>query len=315
MRNRRVERPALPPVKDNRPVSASFTVIALASRDHGDVAKWQAGLLRAIEATGRTAEIVGAIGDRCPGIHAALEAGRNRGTPLEIVTLHHWYDETVAVQAALRVASAPAIVTLGVGTTVDGRQLGDLLAALDRADLAVLASRRPVPLADRLARRLFGVPLAAPAHRLRAFRRSALERVADRSVAFPLLPLYAGWQGLRLAEVEPDDLPPRSGRWRTVIDGLSVMFLFVLLDFAKRPLRLFGLAGTLAFLVGLAITLPPVAARLLHGEALADDPALLPGLLLTALGLQSGIIGLVAELLVFMRSRALGDGAGGRIAG
>lgn len=297
-------------------MTASFTVIALASRDRGDVATWHTSLLQAVEATGRAAEIVYAIGDRCPGTLLALEAQGHQGAKVQIVTLTHWYDETAAVQAALRRTSAPAIVTLGVGTTIEGRRLGDLLAGLDRADLAVLASRRPEPLVDRLARHLFGVPLVAPGCRPRAFRRSALEQVADRSVEFPLLPLYAGWQGLRLAEIEPDDgVTPRPDRPRTVADGFSVVFLFASLSFAKRPLRLFGLAGMLALLVGLAITLPPVAARLLHGEALADDPALLPGLLLTALGLQAGVIGLVAELLVFMRSRALGDGGCGRIAG
>lgn len=305
-----------PVAKELGLLTASFTVIVLADRDRSDAMTWHDSLVRAIQETGRPAEVVYAISDRCKDVLVALDARCHQGTPLEIVTLAHWYDETAAIQAALQRAAAPEVVTVALGTTVDGKRLRDLLATLDQADLAVLMRGHPRPLVDKLAIRLFGAALASAGRQLRAYARPALERIVDRSVSFRLLTLYASWQGLRIGEVEAGGSSLlRTGPFRALVDGLSVLFLFALLDFAKRPLRLFGLVGACSLLLGLAITLPPVADRLLLDQALADDPALLPGLLLSALGVQCCVIGLVAELLVFMRSRALGDGAVGRVAG
>jgi hypothetical protein len=122
------------------------------------------------------------------------------------------------------------------------------------------------------------------------------------------MPLFAAWQGLLVREVEVRlAAPPRRPLLRCASLAVGMPFLYLLLSFTKRPLQLFGLAGAAALLAGLALTLPMVIARLFLGEALADQPALIPGLLLCALGLQCAVVGLVAELLIFARNRAVED--------
>lgn len=287
-------------------MSPSFTVIALAARDPRDSEAWLARLDRAIRRSGRAAEIVYAISDCCPALQEALAARQRAGARFELVTLTHWYDEAAAVQAGLARTGAPDVLTVQAGTALEGEHIIELLAALERADVALPQSGSR-PLLDALSTHLFGVGPGLAGRRLRACRRTALERVADRSVAFPLFDWYALWQGLRVEAVPLAGLRLRHGPFIGLRAGVSLLFLYALLDFAKRPLRLFGLCGVLAFAFGLALTLPPVIERLVHGQALADDPVLLPGLLLTALGIQCGVIGLVAELLVSVRSHLLGD--------
>lgn len=91
---------------------------------------------------------------------------------------------------------------------------------------------------------------------------------------------------------------------RRMIDLLTVFFL---IKFTKKPLRFFGLTGTVVLVTGLAITGYLVAGRLLFAMSLSDRPLFLIGILFVVLGLQIFAIGLVGELLIFTHARELKD--------
>ena len=80
-----------------------------------------------------------------------------------------------------------------------------------------------------------------------------------------------------------------------MLDLITVKFM---LNYATRPLQVFGLAGIISFFIGLVISGYLTILRLFYGEALSDRPILLLGVLLIMLGVQLVLMGLLGELIV-----------------
>jgi hypothetical protein len=299
------------------PSSIAITIIVLVARDRADLGPWHERLEAVLGEVGLPYEIIYAVSDRAPLATVEIESRRRTGGRVRTLLLSHWFDEAAAIERAGGLAGGELIAVLPAGGELAPEDLPCLLRELRACDLVL--ARRAGPLEgrlyrhaagaiDRMARRLFGIPLSDPACRTRALGRDALAAVGDRSVPYPLMPLFAAWQGLLVREVEVRlAAPPRRPLLRCAALPAGMPFLYLLLSFTKRPLQLFGLAGAAALVAGLALTVPMVVSRLFLGEALADQPALIPGLLLCALGLQCAVVGLVAELLIFARNRAVED--------
>jgi hypothetical protein len=85
---------------------------------------------------------------------------------------------------------------------------------------------------------------------------------------------------------------------RRIIDLLG---LFFLLRFTEKPLRFFGLLGSLLATVGGGV-LAVLLYQRLHGQGIADRPLLLLGVLLLVLGIQAVALGLVGEIIVHLHA-------------
>jgi glycosyltransferase involved in cell wall biosynthesis len=121
------------------------------------------------------------------------------------------------------------------------------------------------------------------------------------------LTVIAHQAGYRVAEVEVTHHPRMSGEskyglarfWRGFSDLMTVRFL---MSYENRPSHLFGGIGALSFVAGLVILLYMIGVKL-SGEAIGGRPLLLAGVLLTVVGLQLALFGLLAELVVHARNR------------
>jgi len=82
---------------------------------------------------------------------------------------------------------------------------------------------------------------------------------------------------------------------------IDVLGLFFLLRFTEKPLRFFGMVGSLLALTG-ALTLLVVGIQRLGGQELADRPLLLLGVLLLVLGAQAIALGLIGEIIVHLHA-------------
>jgi hypothetical protein len=78
-----------------------------------------------------------------------------------------------------------------------------------------------------------------------------------------------------------------------ILDLLTVKFL---LNYATRPLQIFGLVGISMGALGSVIMLYLAWVRLFGGQGIGDRPLLLFGILLVSSGLQLLTIGLLAEM-------------------
>ena len=82
---------------------------------------------------------------------------------------------------------------------------------------------------------------------------------------------------------------------------LDIAAFFFLAKFTEKPLRFFGLVGSVFFLAGAVTSLVLLVERL-GGRAIANRPLLLLAVLLVALGVQLMGLGLVGEIIVHLRA-------------
>jgi hypothetical protein len=82
---------------------------------------------------------------------------------------------------------------------------------------------------------------------------------------------------------------------------LDIATFFFLAKFTEKPLRFFGLIGSIFLGVGSLISLALLVDKI-AGEAIANRPLLLFGVLLIALGVQLIGLGLVGEIIVHLRA-------------
>jgi hypothetical protein len=109
--------------------------------------------------------------------------------------------------------------------------------------------------------------------------------------------------GVRVAEIPVNHFPRKHGRskyglGRTVKVFLDLITVKFLLDYATRPLQIFGLAGLLSFVAGTALAVYLTIQRLYFGVGLSNRPILLLAILLIMLGVQFIVMGLLGELIV-----------------
>ncbi|MBA3521228.1 MAG: glycosyl transferase family 2, partial [Gemmatimonadales bacterium] len=82
---------------------------------------------------------------------------------------------------------------------------------------------------------------------------------------------------------------------------LDVAAFFFLAKFTEKPLRFFGLVGSLSFAAG-AVAGAVLLVERLNGQGIANRPLLLLAVLLVALGVQLMGLGLVGEIIVHLRA-------------
>jgi hypothetical protein len=244
---------------------------------------------------------------------AALAA---RGEPVRILEVGQAVGEAALLRLAVAHCRGPIVVTLPSYRRVQASALPELIACVERgADLAVA---RRWPRRDSWINRLQNRAFHALVGRLtrgrirdvacgvQAMRREVLEEMPLYGDFFRFLPLLALRDGYRVEEVEspqhPGDLPTRvypPGVYvRRLIDILG---LFFLLRFTEKPLRFFGLLGSLLSVSG-GLILGLLLLQRLSGQGIADRPLLLLGVLLIVLGVQAIALGLIGEIIVHLHA-------------
>jgi hypothetical protein len=141
---------------------------------------------------------------------------------------------------------------------------------------------------------------------VRAMRRTVAEALPLYGDLHRFIPALALREGYRVDEIplaqHPSDARIRVYRpsvyFRRLID---IAAFFFLAKFTERPLRFFGLVGSVFLISGAALSLVLLVQRF-EGQGIANRPALLLAVLLVALGVQLIGLGLVGEIIVHLRA-------------
>ena len=245
-----------------------------------------------------------------------VRALARRGAPIRAVELAQASAEATLVKAGASVARGAILVTLPSYRRVEASALPTLIAQVEAGVDLALARRWPrrdswVNRAQNrvlhaLLGRLSGERLEDVACGVRAMRRELVDQITVYGDFYRFLPLFALREGYRVAEFPfPQHLKDRGRRiyapgvyLRRLIDVLGLYFL---LRFTDKPLRFFGLIGSIISLVGSCILVILVAQRL-AGSGIADRPLLLLGVMLVVLGTQAIALGLIGEIIVHLQA-------------
>jgi len=139
---------------------------------------------------------------------------------------------------------------------------------------------------------------------LKAYRREVVKSVSVYGELHRYIPLLAKWAGYRRITEKPVEHHPRKhgetkfGMERFIRGFLDLITVTFLTRFAVRPMHFFGTLGTLAFVLGLAISLWLSIEKIFYGVYLSDRPMLLFGALLILFGAQMFTTGLLGEMIV-----------------
>jgi len=246
---------------------------------------------------------------------ALAELSRENGT-VRVLSFARTFGETAALRLGIERSRGDVIVTLPAYFQVLPEGLGPLLDALQNgADMAV-ANRSPRvdSWLNRLQSLAFHRMLGGLADRrfhdiacgVRVIRRPVAEALPLYGDLHRFIPALALREGYRVDEV-PIPQHPNDARTRVYGPGvyvrrmLDIAAFFFLAKFTEKPLRFFGLVGSVFFGLG-AVTGVALLVDRIAGHGIANRPLLLLAVLLVALGVQLMGLGLVGEIIVHLRA-------------
>jgi len=253
--------------------------------------------------------------DRSPAILRELYE-RDRAH-VRVIQFRRNFGKTAALSAGFARAQGEILVTLDADLQDDPAELPRLLARLEEGyDLVgawrvkrqdPVSKRWPSRFANWTVSTLTGIRLNDLNCGFKVYRRPVVQDLRLYGELHRYIPVLAHWKGYRVAEVPVVHHPRRFGRSkfggrrfvRSYLDFLSVLFLTTYL---KRPMHLFGLAGSLFAAIGTVIMLYLAALWLIEG-GIGWRPLLFFGITALVVGIQLVSVGLLGEMLRHMAFR------------
>lgn len=248
------------------------------------------------------------------GLTAPLAGLVASGAPVRLIESGYSVGETKLLQMGAAASRGRIVITLPAYRQVEAAVLPALLRKIEQgADLAV-AWRFPrvdAPvnrLQNRLLHRILGSLSDDRIHDVacgvRAMRADFLREFPLYGDSARFLPLLAHREGYVVEQVKtPVHALAMGARVYApgvyLRRGIDVLGLLFLLRFTEKPLRLFGLVGSLVAALG-SIILAVIFLQRLAGQGAADRPLLLLGVLLLTLGIQAVALGLIGEMIVHL---------------
>jgi glycosyltransferase involved in cell wall biosynthesis len=244
---------------------------------------------------------------------ARLHAIASSDPRVRVIRFRRNFGQTAALSAGIDHATGEIIVPMDGDLQNDPRDIPALIAKLedgydvvsgwrvDRKD--PLHRRLPSQMANWLISRLSGVHLHDYGCSLKAYRRSVLEDVRLYGEMHRFVPIYASWNGGRVAEMPVTHHPRTRGRSnygmeRTIKVILDLIVVKFLASYATKPIYVFGGFGLLA-LVGATVVFGLMVYLKVTGlRSFIATPLPLVVVMLVLVGCLSVLLGLVAELTV-----------------
>ena len=243
---------------------------------------------------------------------AILDRLAEANARVKVLHLRRNYGQTAALMAAIQHSAGDIIVPMDGDLQNDPADIPRLIAKLDEGYDVVsgwrqdrrdrtLSRRLPSRLANRLASRISGVHLHDYGCTLKAYRRSVIENVKLYGEMHRFIPIYAAWQGGRVAELPVRHHARRHGTSkygisrapRVLLDLIVIRFLDRALD---RPIQFFGPVGLVSIFLALLAGLYALYLKIFENTSFIETPLPLLVALLALVGLLCIFMGLLAEL-------------------
>ncbi|MCP4423577.1 MAG: glycosyltransferase family 2 protein [Chloroflexi bacterium] len=273
-----------------------------------------AQLRDALDALEQNCEVILVDDGSTDGSFERLKEIRARDGRFRVIRLRRNFGQTAAFSAGFDFARGDIVVTMDGDLQNDPADIPLLLQKMDEGYDIVsgwrvnrrdkfLTRRLPSILANWLISRSTGIALHDYGCSLKAYRRNILDNTKLYGEMHRFIPALAHQMGVRVAEIPVNHSARRHGRSkyglsrtvRVILDLLTVKFL---LDFATRPMQIFGLLGLGSFATGSLLALYLTILRLFFNTPLGDRPILLLAVLLIVVGVQLIIMGLIGEMIV-----------------
>jgi glycosyltransferase involved in cell wall biosynthesis len=266
-----------------------------------------------LKGIGREWELILVNDGSSDGSAAALDKLALLDDHVKIVHLRRNFGQTAAMMAGIDFAHGEIIIPMDGDLQNDPEDIPNLLAKLEEGYDVVSGWRRgrkdakltrnfPSWLANRVISAISGVHLHDYGCSLKAYHKSVIKDVKLYGEMHRFIPIYASWQGARVAEIPVRHHARQFGKSkygleRTVKVVLDLIVVKFLATFAQKPMYIFGGIGLLSLGVSIASGVWALFLKFHSDISLVQTPLPLLFVMTAITGAMCILMGLLAELL------------------
>ena len=317
-------RPPRPLVPLDRPSESGpeLSVVIPLFNEEANVQPLLKELYGALEALGKSFEIICVDDGSQDGTWAVLEHAAAEHPELRVLRFRRNFGQTAAMSAGIEAARGAIIIPMDgdlqndpadierLLQRLEGRMVGQPTQPVDvvsgwRRDRQDREFGRKLPsrIANRLISAVSGLRLHDYGCSLKAYRRDVIQGVKLYGEMHRFIPVYASWQGARVAELVVNHRSRRAGKskyglgrtGKVLLDLLVVKFLA---SYTTKPIYLFGGFGLLSLALAVVSLVAALVYKLMGLKDLVQTPLPLLAVAFTLAGLLALLMGLLAELVV-----------------
>jgi glycosyltransferase involved in cell wall biosynthesis len=230
---------------------------------------------------------------------------------VQILQLRRNYGQTAALMAAFQHCTGQIIIPMDADGQNDPADIPRLLDKLSEGFDVVsgwrtprddrISRRLPSAVANRLISSLLGVALHDYGCTLKAYRREVIEDVRLYGEMHRFIPIYAAWEGARVAELPVRHHARQHGRSKYGLGRISRVFLdLVILYFIDRafdrPMQFFGKLGLACWGVASLTFVWAAVLKWYYGITLIQTPLPLLAAAIGPSGVLFVLLGIIAEV-------------------
>ena len=233
---------------------------------------------------------------------------------VQVIVFRRNYGQTAAIAAGIDHSDGDIVILMDADLQNDPADIPIMLAKLDEGYDLVSGWRKdrkdpflsrivPSRIANGLISWVTGVHLHDYGCTLKAYRREILSGFRLYGEMHRFIPAYACASGARVTEIVVHHHPRKFGKskygiertLKVLLDLLTVKFL---LSFSVSPIYIFGGVGIGMIFLSLVTLLFLAVRRIFFSTSVLGSPFFQLGVMVFALGFQTILMGLIAELLM-----------------
>jgi glycosyltransferase involved in cell wall biosynthesis len=239
----------------------------------------------------------------------------NQNTAVKGIRFRRNYGKSAALNAGFSLAQGDVVITMDADLQDSPDEIPELYQMiLDGEDLVSgwkkvrhdpITKTLPTKLFNWATRRMSGIKNLHDFNcGLKAYRLDVVKNIEVYGEMHRYIPVIAKWAGFtRIGEKVVEHRARKYGStkfgWERFVNGfLDLLSITFVSKFSKKPMHLFGLLGTLSFLVGFGIALKlAIDKYAYHVYNMTDRPLFYFGILAMILGTQLFVAGFLGELI------------------
>jgi len=248
--------------------------------------------------------------DRSSAILDEIAAEDNR---YQVIHFRTNYGQTAAMQAGFDHAEGDVIIPMDSDLQNDPDDIFRMLEKLDEGYDVVSGWRKDRKdkkitrvfvsrIANKIISWISGVSLHDYGCSLKAYGKDFVKGVRLYGEMHRFIPVYASWQGAKVAEIPVNHHPRVHGKsnyglervFKVILDLMVVKFLH---EYTHKPMYVFGGFGLVCFFLSIIAFIWMFWLRFFEGILLTGTPLPLVCLFMGSLGVISILMGLLAELV------------------
>jgi glycosyltransferase involved in cell wall biosynthesis len=245
-------------------------------------------------------------------LNLGLVAAKDRR--FKVVNFRRNYGQTAAMMAGIDYATGEIIIGLDGDLQNDPTDIPRLVAKLgegydvvsgwrlNRKD-ATFRRNLPSRIANRLISWISGVRLHDYGCTLKAYRKDVVKNVRLYGEMHRFIPIYATWQGGKVAEIPVNHFPrvhgmSKYGLERVIKVILDLVVVKFLASYSTKPIYVFGGFGILSIAVSVASGIWALYLKFFENTSFISTPLPLLVVLAFITGVISVLMGLLAEMIM-----------------